>query len=396
MKRSRFTEEQIIGILKEHEAGMPVSDLCRKHGVSDASIYKWKASFGGMDVSRGQAAEGARGRERQAEADAGRRDARQCRAEGSLGKEVVTPAAKRKAVAHLMEAHGMSERRACKAIGFCRMTISYKTTRGDDASLRERMKAIAQERRRFGYRRLHVLLRREGLQVNHKKLFRLYREEKLTVRRRGGRKRAIGTRAPMLVPLRPNERWSLDFVSDQFTDGRRFRILTVVDDCTRECLALVADTSLSGVRVARELDRLLADRGRPKMIVSDNGSEFTSNAILAWADAAGVEWHYIAPGKPMQNGFIESFNGRLRDELLNETLFSSLVKPEPRSRGGNSTTTPHGRTRSSDGRRRWTSRPSSTRDGIRRSAPCIGPAPAPAAQPAREGQSNRRNELKTG
>ncbi len=156
-------------------------------------------------------------------------------------------------------------------------------------------------------------------------LFRLYREEKLTVRKRGGRKRAIGTRAPMLIPLAANYRWSLDFVSDQFTDGRRFRVLTVVDDCTRECLALVADTSLSGLRVARELDRIIEERGKPKMIVSDNGSEFTSNAILQWADRTTVDWHYIAPGKPIQNAFIESFNGRLRDELLNETLFSSLT-----------------------------------------------------------------------
>ena len=218
----------------------------------------------------------------------------------------------------------MSERRACKATGFCRMTMRYQEKRDDDGVLRERMKALAHERRRFGYRRLHVLLRREGFTVNHKRLFRLYREERLKVRRRGGRKRAVGTRAPVTIPLRPNERWSLDFVSDQFTDGRRFRILTVVDDCTRECLTLVADTSLSGGRVARELDRLVAERGRPNMIVSDNGSEFTSNAILAWADAAEVEWHYIAPGKPMQNAFIESFNGRLRDELLNETLFSAL------------------------------------------------------------------------
>ena len=130
----------------------------------------------------------------------------------------------------------------------------------------------------------------------------------------------------MLVPLRPDERWSLDFVSDQLTDGRRFRILAVVDDCTRECLTLLVDTSLSGMRVARELDRLVADRGRPRMIVSDNGSEFTSNAILAWADQNRVEWHYVAPGKPMQNGFIESFNGRLHDELLNETLFTSLAQ----------------------------------------------------------------------
>ena len=220
----------------------------------------------------------------------------------------------------------MSERRACKAIGCCRMTVRYQSTRPDDRDLRDRMIVLARERRRFGYRRLHALLRREGYEVNHKKLFRLYREEKLTVRRRGGRKRAIGTRAPMLLPLLPNERWSLDFVSDQFTDGRRFRILTIVDDCTRECLALLADTSLSGVRVVRELDRLIAERGKPKMIVSDNGTEFTSNAILTWVEGAGVQWHYIAPGKPMQNGFIESFNGRLRDELLNETLFSSLVQ----------------------------------------------------------------------
>jgi putative transposase len=196
------------------------------------------------------------------------------------------------------------------------MTIRYKSTRPDDGALRERMTGLARERRRFGYRRLHVLLKREGYVVNHKKLFRLYRDEKLAVRRRGGRKRAIGTRAPMLVPLRPNERWSLDFVSDQLTDGRRFRILTIVDDCTRECLALMADTSLSGLRVARELDHVIAECGKPKMIVSDNGSELTSNAILTWADQTRVEWHYIAPGKPMQNAFIESFNARLRDELL--------------------------------------------------------------------------------
>jgi putative transposase len=219
----------------------------------------------------------------------------------------------------------MSERRACKAIVFCRMTIRYDTKRSDDQGLRERMKALAHERRRFGYRRLHVLLRREGHLVNHKKLLRLYREEKLTVRKRGGRKRAIGTRAPMLVPMASNDRWSLDFVSDQFTDGRRFRVLTVVDDCTRECLGLVADTSLSGLRVARELDRIIEERGKPRMIVSDNGSEFTSNAILQWAARTKVDWHYIAPGKPIQNAFIESFNGRLRDELLNETLFSSLT-----------------------------------------------------------------------
>jgi putative transposase len=149
---------------------------------------------------------------------------------------------------------------------------------------------------------LHVLLRREGFIVNHKRLFRIYREERL-VRRRGGRKRALGTRAPLAVPQWPNDRWSLDFIADQFIDGRRLRILVVVDDCTRECLALIADTSISGIRVDRELDRLLGERGKPKMIVSDNGTELTSNAILRWADDHKVAWHYIVPGKPVQNAF---------------------------------------------------------------------------------------------
>ena len=237
---------------------------------------------------------------------------------------MVTPAAKREAIAHLRSAFEMSERRACRITGCVRMTIRYRSRRPNDRALRERLKALAHERRRFGYRRLHIFLKREGFAVNHKRLFRLYREERLTVRRRGGRKRALGTRAPMVVPQLPNDRWSLDFASDQFIDGRRLRILAVVDDCTRECLALLADTSISGVRVARELDRLVVEHGKPTTIVSDNGTELTSNAILQWADEHKVAWHYIAPGKPMQNAFIESFIGRLRDELLNETLFRSL------------------------------------------------------------------------
>ncbi|MGJ5176336.1 IS3 family transposase [Bradyrhizobium oligotrophicum] len=396
MKRSRFTEEQIIGILKEHEAGVPVADLCRKHGVSDASIYKWKAKFGGMDVSeakRLKTLEDENTRLKRLLADAMLDNAA---LKDLPGKEVVTRAAKRKAVGHLMGVHGMSERRACKAIGCCRMTVRYQTSRADDAGLRQRMRAIAHERRRFGYRRLHVLLKREGYLVNHKKLFRLYREERLTVRRRGGRKRAIGTRAPMTVPLLPNDRWSLDFVSDQMTDGRRFRILTMVDDCTRECLALVADTSLSGTRVARELDRLVTERGKPKMVVSDNGSELTSNAILTWADQSRVAWHYIAPGKPMQNAFIESFNGRLRDELLNETLFTSLAQARVALRCW--------RTDYND------ARPHSQlgwKTPFEFAATCNprrdlalryveSSAPAPAATAAQMGSSNRPNELGLG
>ena len=191
--------------------------------------------------------------------------------------------------------------------------------------MRSRIRELAAERRRFGFRRLLILLRREGMHMNHKKLRRLYREERLQVRKRGGRKRALGTRAPMMLPQAPNQRWSLDFLSDQLRDGRRFRILAVVDDFTRECLAVVADTSLSGLRTARELDAIIRERGKPASIVSDNGTELTSMVILNWCQETGVAWHYIAPGKPTQNAFIESFNGRLRDELLNETLFASLA-----------------------------------------------------------------------
>lgn len=237
---------------------------------------------------------------------------------------MVTPDAKRKAVARACEEHGVSQRRACAILRIDRSSVRYQSTRADDSYLREAMKKVAAERRRFGYRRIHVMLERQGIRMNQKKLRRLYREEKLQVRKRGGRKRALGTRRPMLLPSRANERWSLDFVSDSFTDGRRFRVLAIVDDFSRECLALVADTSLSGLRVTRELTHLIQQRGKPMTIVSDNGTELTSMAVLKWCQETNVEWHYIQPGKPMQNGFVESFNGSFRDECLNETLFSSL------------------------------------------------------------------------
>ena len=237
---------------------------------------------------------------------------------------MVRPAARRSAVAHVCAEHGVSQRRACAILGVDRSSVRYVARRGDDAELREALRTTAAERRRFGYRRIHVMLERQGWSMNLKKLRRLYAEEKLQVRRRGGRKRALGTRRPISVPDAPNQRWSMDFVSDAFTDGRRFRVFTLVDDFTRECLALVADTSLSGRRIARELDAVIARRGRPRTCVSDNGTEFTGMVMLAWSEARRIDWHFIAPGKPQQNAFIESFNGRLRDELLNETLFSGL------------------------------------------------------------------------
>lgn len=233
------------------------------------------------------------------------------------------PSERRAAALLAISRHDISQRRACRLVG-----VDPKTVRRvrvpDCPDIRERMRVVAGERRRFGYRRIGLMLEREGIRMNHKKLRRLYREERLQVKQRRGRKRARGTRTPMPVPHMRNDRWSLDFLSDVFGASRRFRILAVIDDHSRECLALVADTSLSGARVARELDRLIALYGQPRTIVSDNGSELTSRAMLKWQNETGVAWHYIAPGKPTQNAFVESFNGRLRDELLNEEVFETL------------------------------------------------------------------------
>ena len=252
--------------------------------------------------------------------------------------------------------------------------MRYHSQRGDDAELRQRLRDLAQQRRRFGYRRLHVLLRRDGMEINHKKTQRLYREEGLTVRRRRGRRRAVGARAPAPVLALPNQRWSLDFVHDQLATGRRFR-LNIVDDVTRECLRAVVDTSISGRRVVRELTALIAERGTPKMIVSDKGTELTSNAVLSWSGEAKVEWHYIAPGRPMQNGYVESFNGRMRDELLNDSrggrfqrCSSHLARPATKSRAGSRTTTRSARTLRSDTPRQRPSPQISPTKGLLRSA----------------------------
>ncbi|UVO33664.1 IS3 family transposase [Bradyrhizobium arachidis] len=324
MKRARFTEEQIIALLKEHEAGAKTADLARKHGISEATIYNWKSKFGGMDVSEAKRLkaleeENAKLKKLLAEQMLDAAALREL-----LFKKMVGPAAKRAAVAHLQAVMSLSERRACSIVGADRKMVRYRSSRPPDAALRGRLHDLANERRRFGYRRLFVLLRREGEPSGINRIYRLYREEGLTVRKRRARRKAVGTRAPILVEARPNARWSLDFVHDQFANGRRFRILNIVDDVTKECLGAIPDTSISGRRVARELTAIVERRGKPGMIVSDHGTEFTCNAMLAWCKDTAIDWHFIAPGKPMQNGFAESFNGRMRDELLNETLFFDL------------------------------------------------------------------------
>src|ERR1019366_2981368 len=260
---------------------------------------------------------------------AGGVDVGQRGAQGPTGKKRLRPAVQREAVGRVMERHGLSQRHACRLVGLDRSTLRYQCKRPDDATVRQRLRELAAERRRFGYRRLGWMLAREGHALNHKKLYRLYHEERLMVRRRRGRKRALGTRAPMTLPNAINQRWSLDFVSDALSDGRRVRILHVVDAFSRECLATVVDTSLGGVRVVRELETLGFERSTPRVIVSDNGTELTSCAVLRWATGR-LDWHYIEPGKPVQNAFIESFNSKLCDECHSTSTSSSTWRKHAR------------------------------------------------------------------
>ena len=231
----------------------------------------------------------------------------------------------REAVLVMQVEVSVSQRRACGLMEVQRSSCRYRRRRQEDPRLRTRLRELAETRRRFGYRRLQVLLQREGWQVNHKRIYRLYVEEKLSLRRKRGRKRSR-VRQPLPEAMAANQVWSVDFMTDALSSGRKFRILNVVDDYTRECLAMEVDTSLGGVRVVRVLEELKQRRGLPRQIRSDNGPEFVSRAVDQWAYEQGLQWHTIQPGRPMENGYVESFNGRFRDECLNENWFSDLAE----------------------------------------------------------------------
>ncbi len=236
----------------------------------------------------------------------------------------MTPAQRRAAVGWLRERYAFSERRACRLVGIGRASARYRAVRGSDAEARARLRDLVAERPRFGYRRLHALLRREGIVVNHKRVARLYRAEELAVRRRPRKRLAREGRGIAPAPTRPDERWGLDFMSDALATGRRIRLLCVLDLFTREALAIEVDVSLPGTRVVAVLEQLAGARGIPAELVLDNGPELTGRALDAWAIGRGVRLHFIDPGKPSQNGFVESFNGRFRDECLARSWFTSL------------------------------------------------------------------------
>lgn len=237
---------------------------------------------------------------------------------------MVTPAAKREAVTHLRDHFAVSERCACRLVGASRSTVRYRRRTRGDAVLVERLKDLARQRPRFGYRRLHALLRREGQVVNHKRVYRVYRAAGLAVPRRKRKRAAVSRGQHLRIGTMPNEHWSLDFMSDTLHSGRRVRTLSVLDTCTREALAIAVDTSLPSRAVTRLLDEIIRTRQRPQRITLDNGPELTSTWFDQWADRNEIELDYIDPGKPVQNAVMESFNGRFRDECLNSHWFTSL------------------------------------------------------------------------
>lgn len=237
---------------------------------------------------------------------------------------MVTPAARQNIVIHLKEVFQFSERRVCVIVGLCRSSCRYQAKPKNDNEIRARLRELAEQRLKFGAPRLHTMLRREGHLINHKHTERLYREEGLSLRLKRHKKRTSQLRVVMDKPERINQHWSMDFVSDSLYSGRRFRVLTIVDDLSRECPVLEVDHSLPGQRVTRVLDRIAMTRGLPEVITVDNGPEFISKALDLWAYQNSVKLRFIQPGKPVQNAYIESFNGKFRDECLNDNVFVSL------------------------------------------------------------------------
>ncbi|ENK0810166.1 IS3 family transposase, partial [Vibrio fluvialis] len=323
--KKRFNEQQIIAILKEAEAGIPARELCRKHGISDATFYTWRKKYAGLDVSearRLKALEDENARLKKLLAET-LLDAEALKI--ALSPKVLTVEDKRKAVKVIQKSTQLSERRACLLVGIQRASLRYQPQANrEDDKLLARIKELALERRRFGYRRIHRLLRREGFDVNHKRVYRLYCELGLTVSKRRRRKSQCVEREPLLLPSVPNHTWSMDFVMDALSNGRRIKCLTIVDDYTKECLDIPVATGISGDEVVITLESIAAFRGYPASIRTDQGPEFTGKALDQWAYQHGVILKLIQAGKPTQNAYIESFNGKFRDECLNEHWFRDL------------------------------------------------------------------------
>ncbi|MFZ5884865.1 MAG: IS3 family transposase [Chloroflexota bacterium] len=330
MRKSRFSESQIIGILREVEAGRLVKDVCRERGISDATYYQWKSKYGGMEASDIK---------RLRELEEENRKLKMMVADLSLenraikevfGGKALSPDEKRSAVEQL-QGCGMSQRSACRAIGLSRSTYTYHPLVRDDDAIIAVLQELAERFPDRGFGKYFKLIRKRGHRWNHKRVYRVYCELRLNRRRMGKKRLPPRTPAPLMVPKGMNQSWSMDFMSDALWNGRRFRTFNVVDDFNREALCIEIDLNLPASRVVRSLERIAAWRGYPSKIRMDNGPEFIAVALAEWAEQHEVALDFIEPGKPMQNGFIERFNRSYREGVLDMYVFKTLEEVRERT-----------------------------------------------------------------
>ena len=326
MKRKQFSIEQIVAVLKQAELGMPVADIIRQVGISEQTFYRWKKQYAGMQSDqvrelRQLQEENARLKKLVAELSLDKAILQ------DVAKKVGRPALRRQAVAYIVRCYGVARRRACALVKQTRSTDYYRSIKDPRHDLRARMREIANTRVRYGYRRIHVLLRREGWRLGRNQAYRIYSEEQLQLRSKLPKRRKMTVlRRVRFAPERPGQVWALDFVADALSNGSKFRLLTVVDVFSREALAIEVGSRLRGENVVDVLNRLVARRGAPKFVFVDNSSEFTGRLMDMWAYHHQVRIDFSRPGKPTDNGHVETLNGSLRDECLNIHWFESLAE----------------------------------------------------------------------
>ena len=324
MRRSRFTESQILKVIKEVEAGRKVVDVCREHDISDATYYNWKAKYGGMqlsDVKRLKALDEENRRLKQMYADL---SIKHEALRDVVEKKALRSAERRELVGYVQAEHDLSLRSACEIVGISRSVYHYQPNTDKDIPVIQAIQAIVTDYPAYGFRKVFNILRRRGYRWNHKRVYRVYCLLKLNKRRRGKRRRPNRNPEPLAVPATVNQCWSMDFMSDVLLDGRRFRTFNVLDDFNREALAIEIDTNLPALRVIRVLDQIVMWRGYPDKVRVDNGPEFVSAALAERADNHGIHLDFIQPGKPTQNSYVERFNRTYRYEVLDMYLFRTL------------------------------------------------------------------------
>ncbi|WP_411202392.1 IS3 family transposase [Vibrio vulnificus] len=324
MKKSRYSETQIVKILKEVEVGRKVSEVCREYGISDATYYNWKAKYGGMEASEVKRLKDLEEENRRLKAMFAELSLEHRILKDIVEKKPVKPAIRRELVEYARQRHNASVRLACRAVGISDSVYRYQPKANNDHEVIVELQKAVERYPAYGFSKLLKILRRWGHGWNHKRIYRIYCELKLNKRRKGKKRLPTRSPEPLNVPMVANQCWSIDFMSDSLQCGRRFRTFNVVDDFNREALAIEVDLSLPAQRVVRVLERIIAWRGYPEKLRMDNGPEFISVTLATWAEEHDIKLEFIQPGKPTQNSYVERFNRTYRTEILDMYVFRTL------------------------------------------------------------------------